>query len=200
VTDETLFRHPDLALAYAATWLAQGRLEEAAAQLALAESHVQGTPLARRRRLQRHLHLLLEHVVERQRPGLVAGSIEVREISGRDQLLRHSGRHLAAERVHDCRVRNIVQRTFSIDGAESLESGSKLFKFETRSYKSKCRMSCAVIRAVADYSGSSCVRESARRVPSWIERVYVSARVRKVSRDRRRECRTTDISDGGASL
>jgi LuxR family maltose regulon positive regulatory protein len=43
--------HPDLALAYAATWLAQGRLEEAAAQLALAESHVQSTPPARRRRL-----------------------------------------------------------------------------------------------------------------------------------------------------
>src|SRR6202000_1670040 len=33
--------HPDLALARAATHLAQGRLEDAAAQLALAESHVQ---------------------------------------------------------------------------------------------------------------------------------------------------------------
>jgi LuxR family maltose regulon positive regulatory protein len=33
--------HPDLALARAATQLAQGRLEEAAAQLALAEAHVQ---------------------------------------------------------------------------------------------------------------------------------------------------------------
>jgi LuxR family transcriptional regulator, maltose regulon positive regulatory protein len=43
--------HPDLALAHAATRLAQGRLEEAAAQLALAESHVQRTPPARRRRL-----------------------------------------------------------------------------------------------------------------------------------------------------
>jgi LuxR family maltose regulon positive regulatory protein len=42
---------PDLALAYAATWLAQGRLEEASAQLALAESHVPSTPPARRRRL-----------------------------------------------------------------------------------------------------------------------------------------------------
>jgi LuxR family maltose regulon positive regulatory protein len=43
--------HPDLALARAATQLAQGRLEDAAAQLALAESHVQSTPPARRRRL-----------------------------------------------------------------------------------------------------------------------------------------------------
>jgi LuxR family transcriptional regulator, maltose regulon positive regulatory protein len=43
--------HPDLALARAATQLAQGRLEEAAAQLALAESHVLSTPSARRRRL-----------------------------------------------------------------------------------------------------------------------------------------------------
>src|SRR6266540_4591142 len=43
--------HPDLALAHAAVQLAQGRLEEAAAQLALAESHVQSTPPARRRRL-----------------------------------------------------------------------------------------------------------------------------------------------------
>ena len=43
--------HPDLALAYAATQLAQGRLEEAAAQLALAEAHVQSAPPARRRRL-----------------------------------------------------------------------------------------------------------------------------------------------------
>jgi LuxR family maltose regulon positive regulatory protein len=43
--------HPDLALARAATQLAQGRLEEAAAQLALAGTHVQGTPPDRRRRL-----------------------------------------------------------------------------------------------------------------------------------------------------
>ena len=43
--------HPDLALAHAATELNQGRLEEAAAQLALAESYVQSAPPARRRRL-----------------------------------------------------------------------------------------------------------------------------------------------------
>jgi LuxR family maltose regulon positive regulatory protein len=43
--------HPDLALAHAAAELNQGRLEEAAAQLALAESHVQSAPAARRRRL-----------------------------------------------------------------------------------------------------------------------------------------------------
>jgi LuxR family transcriptional regulator, maltose regulon positive regulatory protein len=41
--------HPDLALAQAAAELNQGRLEEAAAQLALAESHVQSAPPARRR-------------------------------------------------------------------------------------------------------------------------------------------------------
>ena len=41
--------HPELALAHAAVQLAQGRLEEAAAQLALAESHVQSAPPARRR-------------------------------------------------------------------------------------------------------------------------------------------------------
>ncbi len=43
--------HPDLALARAATQLTQGRLDEAAAQLALAESHVQRASPARRRRL-----------------------------------------------------------------------------------------------------------------------------------------------------
>jgi len=43
--------HPDLALARAATQLEQGRLEEAAAQLAQAESHVRSIPPARRRRL-----------------------------------------------------------------------------------------------------------------------------------------------------
>jgi LuxR family maltose regulon positive regulatory protein len=43
--------HPDLALAQAAAELNQGRLEEAAAQLALAESHVPSAPPARRRRL-----------------------------------------------------------------------------------------------------------------------------------------------------
>ncbi len=43
--------HPDLALAHAAVQLAQGRLEEAATQLALAESEVQTTPQARRQRL-----------------------------------------------------------------------------------------------------------------------------------------------------
>ena len=43
--------HPDLALACAATQLAQGRLEDAAVQLALAESHVQVAAPARRRRL-----------------------------------------------------------------------------------------------------------------------------------------------------
>jgi LuxR family transcriptional regulator, maltose regulon positive regulatory protein len=44
--------HPDLALAHAASELNQGRVEEAAAQLALAESHVQSAPPARRRRLE----------------------------------------------------------------------------------------------------------------------------------------------------
>jgi LuxR family transcriptional regulator, maltose regulon positive regulatory protein len=43
--------HPELALAHAATQLAQGRLEEAAAQIALAESHIEGAAPARRRRL-----------------------------------------------------------------------------------------------------------------------------------------------------
>ncbi|HEX4689296.1 MAG TPA: LuxR C-terminal-related transcriptional regulator, partial [Solirubrobacteraceae bacterium] len=43
--------HPDLALAHAAAELNQGRLEEAAAQVALAESHVASAPPARRRRL-----------------------------------------------------------------------------------------------------------------------------------------------------
>jgi LuxR family transcriptional regulator, maltose regulon positive regulatory protein len=42
---------PELALARSAVQLAQGRLEEAGAQLALAESHVQSAPPARRRRL-----------------------------------------------------------------------------------------------------------------------------------------------------
>src|SRR5246127_3861837 len=44
--------HPDLALAHAASELNHGRLEEAAAQLELAESHVQNAPPARRRRLE----------------------------------------------------------------------------------------------------------------------------------------------------
>ena len=43
--------HPDLALAHAANELNEGRLEEAAAQLALAESHVQSAAPPRRRRL-----------------------------------------------------------------------------------------------------------------------------------------------------
>src|SRR4051812_17159487 len=43
--------HPDLALAHAAAELNQGRLEEAGAQLALAESHVQSASPAVRRRL-----------------------------------------------------------------------------------------------------------------------------------------------------
>jgi LuxR family maltose regulon positive regulatory protein len=43
--------HPDLALAHAAHELNQGRVEEAAAQLALAEAHVASAPPARRRRL-----------------------------------------------------------------------------------------------------------------------------------------------------
>ncbi|HEY2161046.1 MAG TPA: AAA family ATPase, partial [Solirubrobacteraceae bacterium] len=43
--------HPDLALAHAASELNHGRLEEAAAKLELAESHVKSAPPARRRRL-----------------------------------------------------------------------------------------------------------------------------------------------------
>jgi LuxR family maltose regulon positive regulatory protein len=43
--------HPDLALAHAANELNYGRLEQAAGQLELAESHVQGAPPARRRLL-----------------------------------------------------------------------------------------------------------------------------------------------------
>jgi LuxR family maltose regulon positive regulatory protein len=43
--------HPDLALAHAAAELNQGRLEEAAAQLVLAESHVESAPPTRARRL-----------------------------------------------------------------------------------------------------------------------------------------------------
>ncbi len=44
--------HPDLALAHAAVELNEGRTGEAAAQLALAESHVQSAPPAHRRRLE----------------------------------------------------------------------------------------------------------------------------------------------------
>src|SRR5256884_6267882 len=43
--------HPDLALAHAAAELNRGRTEEAAAQLALAESHLHSAPAAHRRRL-----------------------------------------------------------------------------------------------------------------------------------------------------
>ncbi len=43
--------HPELALAHAAVQLSQGRLEDAAAQLALAESHLQSARPTRRRRL-----------------------------------------------------------------------------------------------------------------------------------------------------
>jgi LuxR family maltose regulon positive regulatory protein len=43
--------HPDLALARAATEVAHGRLEEATAQLALAESNLSGAPPVRQRRL-----------------------------------------------------------------------------------------------------------------------------------------------------
>ena len=43
--------HPDLALAHAANELNRGRLEEAAAQLEVAESHIQSAPPGRRRRL-----------------------------------------------------------------------------------------------------------------------------------------------------
>jgi LuxR family transcriptional regulator, maltose regulon positive regulatory protein len=43
--------HPDLALAHAASELNHGRLEEAAAQMSLAEAHVDSAPPARRRRL-----------------------------------------------------------------------------------------------------------------------------------------------------
>src|SRR4051794_14792118 len=43
--------HPDLALAHAASEVNHGRLEEAAAQLTLAESHLQSAAPARRRRL-----------------------------------------------------------------------------------------------------------------------------------------------------
>jgi len=46
-----LSKHPELALAYAATQLAQGRLEDASAQLAVAESHMESAPPARLRRL-----------------------------------------------------------------------------------------------------------------------------------------------------
>jgi LuxR family maltose regulon positive regulatory protein len=44
-------RHPELALAHAATQLAQGRLEDASAQLVVAEFHLERAPPARRRRL-----------------------------------------------------------------------------------------------------------------------------------------------------
>ncbi len=47
----TSAEHPELALAHAATQLAQGRLEDASAQLAVAESHAENAPPARRRRL-----------------------------------------------------------------------------------------------------------------------------------------------------
>jgi LuxR family maltose regulon positive regulatory protein len=43
--------HPELALAHAAAELAHGRLEDASSQLAVAESHVDSAPPARRRRL-----------------------------------------------------------------------------------------------------------------------------------------------------
>jgi LuxR family maltose regulon positive regulatory protein len=43
--------HPELALAHAATRLAQGRLEDASAQLVVAESQVESAPPARRHRL-----------------------------------------------------------------------------------------------------------------------------------------------------
>ena len=49
--EEASADHPDLALAHAASQLNHGRLEEATAQLALAESHVENASPPRRRRL-----------------------------------------------------------------------------------------------------------------------------------------------------
>ena len=59
--------HPDLALAHAANELNQGRMEEAGAQLALAESHLESAPPARRRRLRVAISSL--HLARARRSG-----------------------------------------------------------------------------------------------------------------------------------
>jgi LuxR family transcriptional regulator, maltose regulon positive regulatory protein len=66
--------HPELALAHAATQLAQGRLEEASAQLQVAASHVESAPPARRRGLA-VAHASLRLALAR-RSGLYADVVE----------------------------------------------------------------------------------------------------------------------------
>ncbi|TDW22045.1 LuxR C-terminal-related transcriptional regulator [Kribbella kalugense] len=66
--------HPELALVRAMGDLEQGRLDQAAAQLALAEAHVQATPPERRRRLQVAVASLTLSLARRR--GQLAGVIE----------------------------------------------------------------------------------------------------------------------------
>jgi LuxR family maltose regulon positive regulatory protein len=74
---------PDLALAYAASRLAQGRLEEAAVHLALAEAHLDGTAPERRR--------LVENAIASSRLALARRRGRFAEVTDRVERLGFAG-------------------------------------------------------------------------------------------------------------
>jgi LuxR family maltose regulon positive regulatory protein len=128
--------HPDLALAHAANELNYGRLEEAAAQLELADSHVQSAPPARRRRLTVAIASLRLAMARRSgRFGEVIDQVNLLDASISDEPMDQSamGGELRAVALLNLGIVETWSRRFD-DAERHLSEGAELARTIGRPY------------------------------------------------------------------
>jgi LuxR family transcriptional regulator, maltose regulon positive regulatory protein len=126
--------HPELALTHAAVELAQGRLEEAAAQLALAQSHVQSAPPLRRRRLAVAIASLRLALARRSGQFTeVMEQVNLLDASTADESSHHAGSELRGVALMNLGIVETWSRRFD-DAERHLSEGSALAKAIGRPY------------------------------------------------------------------
>ncbi|HYB28806.1 MAG TPA: LuxR C-terminal-related transcriptional regulator [Solirubrobacteraceae bacterium] len=118
--------HPDLALAHAASELNHGRLEEAAAQLEMAESHIRSAPPARRRRLAVAVASLRLALARRSgRFSEVMDQVSLLDASISDESNDHAGSELRAVALLNLGIVETWSRRFD-DAERHLSEGAAL--------------------------------------------------------------------------
>jgi LuxR family transcriptional regulator, maltose regulon positive regulatory protein len=126
--------HPELALAHAAVELNQGRLEDAAAQLALAESHVESAPPARRRRLAMAIASLRLALARRSGHFTeVMEQVNLLDASTADEPSHHAGSELRGVALMNLGIVETWSRRFD-DAERHLSEGAVLAQAIGRPY------------------------------------------------------------------